>query len=157
MQWDTRCSQTETNGILVPGFSGIAAPYWKSGFESIFHNLNKSLEDEIVRAGMESIGYLVNDILTAMPLQKRPDIIPVSGGGAREPLLQFIADLTGASMGHVSMKDRTAYGVYKILSGNEFQKEIFESNHVLKPKMDGNSKRVKINQWHSVLKNAGIL
>ena len=157
MQWDTRCSQTETNGILVPGFSGIAAPYWKSGFETIFHQLDGATHNEIIRAGMESIGFLVNDILNTMNMNLTDKMVPASGGGAKKPLLQFISDITGKSIGHSSMKDRTAYGVYKILSGNEFQKEIFESNHVLKPKMDGNSKRVKINQWHSVLKNAGIL
>jgi glycerol kinase len=157
MQWDTRCSQTETNGILVPGFSGIAAPYWKSGFETIFHQLDGATHNEIIRAGMESIGFLVNDILNTMNMNLTDKMVPASGGGAKKPLLQFISDITGKSIGHSSMKDRTAYGVYKILSGNEFQEDKFESDHILRPKMDGNSKRVKINQWHSALKSAEIL
>ena len=115
MEWDKRCSQTDTNGVLVPGFSGLAAPYWKSGFETVFHQLDNVSNNEIIRAGMESIGYLVNDIIKVMPLQECPDIIPASGGGARKPLLQFISDITGNSIGHSSMKDRTAFGVFSLL------------------------------------------
>ena len=35
----------------------------QAGFEDIYYNINKNNKDEIIRAAMESIGFLVNDIL----------------------------------------------------------------------------------------------
>jgi glycerol kinase len=42
--------------------------------------------------------------------------LTAAGGGSRSPLLQFIADLTGISVGHSTMKDRTAYGIFRLLN-----------------------------------------
>ena len=63
MVWNERCKNQKTNGIFITGFSGIASPYWLSGFEDIYWNINKNNNDEIIRAAMESIGFLVNDII----------------------------------------------------------------------------------------------
>ena len=63
MQWDKRCAKTRVDGVLIPGFAGLAAPYWKSGFNSVYYNLENANADEIIRAGMESIGFLVHDIM----------------------------------------------------------------------------------------------
>ena len=35
MIWDRRCKNLSTEGVFISGFSGIAAPYWISGFEDI--------------------------------------------------------------------------------------------------------------------------
>ena len=159
MEWDKRCSQTDTNGVLVPGFSGLAAPYWKSGFETVFHQLENVSNNEIIRAGMESIGYLVNDIIKAMPLQECPDIIPASGGGARKPLLQFISDITENSIGHSSMKDRTAFGVLNLLKkagGESILHETVECDHIFTPQMKDSLRQVKLDQWHTALRKAEI-
>lgn len=32
MDWNERVKGITTDGIFIPGFSGIASPYWKSGF-----------------------------------------------------------------------------------------------------------------------------
>ncbi len=160
MEWDKRCSQTETKGVLVPGFSGLAAPYWKSGFDSIYHNLKNSTEDEIVRAGMESIGFLVHDILNTMNTDLTDKIIPASGGGARKPLLQFISDITGNSIGHSSMKDRTAFGVFSLLkkaAGEPMVDEHVDCDQIFTPKMDETIRESKLDQWHSALKKVGVL
>jgi glycerol kinase len=159
MEWDKRCSQTETNGVLVSGFSGLAAPYWKSGFETVFHQLENVSNNEIIRAGMESIGYLVNDIIKAMPLQECPDIIPASGGGARKPLLQFISDITENSIGHSSMKDRTAFGVLNLLkkaAGESILHETVECDHIFTPQIKDSLRQVKLDQWHTALRKAEI-
>ena len=136
MKWDTRANQTETDGIIIPGYSGLAAPYWTKGFDDIYIGLNpESDKDEIVRAGMESIGFLVNDIIQCLSnhIHHKPDLLTAAGGGAREPLLQFIADLTNIPVGHSAMKDRTAYGVYKLLNPN-YESDVSKSvDHVFLP------------------------
>jgi len=154
MKWDTRASQTETDGIIIPGYSGLAAPYWTKGFDDIFIGLNpESDKDEIVRAGMESIGFLVNDIIQCLitHIQHRPDLLTAAGGGAREPLLQFVADLTGIPVGHSAMKDRTAYGVYKLLNPN-YESDVTKSvYHIFSPNSSSEI-REKKDKWRGAIK-----
>ena len=160
MKWDTRCENATTNGVLIPGFSGLAAPYWKSGFETIFHQLDGATHDEIIRAGMESIGFLVNDILNTMNMNLTDKMVPASGGGARKPLLQFISDITGKSIGHSSMKDRTAFGVFSLLkkaAGEPIVDEQVECYQIFTPRMEETLRKSKLSQWHSALKSAEIL
>ena len=49
-------------------------------------------------------------------MSSKPSLLTAAGGGSRSPLLQFIADLTGISVGHSTMKDRTAYGIFRLLN-----------------------------------------
>ena len=62
MNWHYRCQETETDGIYVPSTFGIAAPYWVDHTKTISEGYGNNLPNEIIRAGMESIGFLVNDI-----------------------------------------------------------------------------------------------
>ena len=136
MKWDQRASQIKTDGIFIPGFSGLAAPFWIQGFDDIYIGLDKdSDQNEIIRAGMESIGFLVNDILECLSLniKNKPDFLTAAGGGARQPLLQFIANLTGIPVGHSAMKDRTAYGVYKLLNPDHNSASLKIMDHVFDP------------------------
>jgi glycerol kinase len=156
MRWDKRCEKTMTNGILIPSFAGIAAPYWIDGFETIYHNLDGTSHNEIIRAGMETIGFLVHDIFKSIAnkTKHKPELITVSGGGAREPLLQFIADLLQIKIGHTVLKDRTALGVYKLIrmSDNNFiADESVECNKIFTPKMDDSIRKEKLNNWQIAL------
>ena len=120
MQWDIRAKGINTEGIYVPGFSGISAPYWKPGFPDIFIDTGKE-PNQIIRAGMESIGFLFNDILNCFSESgiELPKCINASGGAARPVLLQFISSLTNLEICYSDLKDRTAIGVFKILSNEE--------------------------------------
>ena len=46
---------------------------------------------------------------------QEPYMMKVSGGAAKSSLLQFIADITGKNIHLTRLKDKTAYGVLKIL------------------------------------------
>jgi len=157
MRWDKRCEKTTTSGVLIPGFAGIASPYWVDGFKTVFHNLENSSENEIIRAGMETIGFLVYDIYKSI-IEKThltPNMITVSGGGARAPLLQFIADLLQIKIGHTTLKDRTALGVYKLLriSDNNFiTDETVECDKIFRPQMDISIREEKLKNWRNALK-----
>jgi glycerol kinase len=156
MRWDKRCEKTTTNGVLIPGFVGIAAPYWIDGFETVYHNLDGASHDEIVRAGMETIGFLVHDIYKSIieKTKLNPGLITVSGGGARDPLLQFIADLLQIKIGHTALKDRTALGVYKLLrvsDKNFIVDEAVECDKIFSPKMDSSIREEKLKIWRIAL------
>ena len=151
-----RCEKTTTNGILIPSFAGIAAPYWIDGFETVYHNLDGAVHDKIIRAGMETIGFLAHDIYKSIvdKTELKPELITVSGGGARAPLLQFIADLLQVKIGHTTLKDRTALGVYKLLrlSDNKFTAdESVECDKIFIPKMGKSVRQEKLMNWRIAL------
>jgi glycerol kinase len=156
MRWDKRCEKTATKGILIPGFTGIAAPYWVDGFKTVYHNLNDALDDDIIRAGMETIGFLVHDIFKSIidKTKLKPNLITVSGGGARTPLLQFIADLLQVKIGHTTLKDRTALGVFKLLrnsDSNYVADESVECDKIFTPQMPNSIREEKLKNWRIAL------
>ena len=51
-----------------------------------------------------------------------------SGGGAKSTLLQFIADVTGITINRSLLKDKTAIGVYRLVSGDGLTQILEESN-----------------------------
>lgn len=156
MLWHDRCTNTNTEGVFISGVSGLAAPHWKDRFSSIEIGLNDSSNDERIRAGMESIGFLVHDIFSVMRalLTKTSPLITASGGGARPPLLQFVADMIRINIGHTTMKDRTALGVYRLLRYNEegkFPSVNIECDLVFQPKMTSELQDKKLATWNKAL------
>ena len=110
---------------------------------------------------MESIGFLVNDIWTLAQthLDSLPEKVIVSGGGGRPPLLQFISDLTGITVNHSIMKDRTALGVHtllKKLQSGKWPNIKLETDVSHKPVMNQKLKREKIKRWKFALAKSGI-
>ncbi len=160
MKWDERCEAKKSSGVLVPGFTGITSPYWVQPKETIFYNLDGVPENEIIRAGMESIGFLIHDILhTLMNWGVVIHSIQAGGGGARKPLLQFIADLLGVTVKLSKQKDKTALGVFQLLFKNqlnEFPKITQSFHEEFVPKMTDAKRIEKLDKWNKALVKAGV-
>jgi glycerol kinase len=162
MVWEERCSKTESSGVFFPGFWGIAAPYWVSGKSNSLHGFPANPEkNEIIRAGMESIGFLIHDIFSTVNHVQSlsPDFITVSGGGARTPLLQFISDILQIPIGVSSMKDKTAMGVFNLLKISEdvnWKPSPTSCSTILNPKMNKVDRMKKLESWRKVLISEGI-
>ena len=157
MLWDKRIKNIDTQGIFVPGFSGISAPYWEPGFDDVYVDLGSD-PNQIIRAGMESIGFLFNDILSCFKSSgmKVPKKLTASGGAGRPVLLQFISSLTDLEICYFNLKDRTAIGVYKILSDNHFKSDgENETLKSFKPKPLAHKHR-KVAKWTETLFNINI-
>ena len=69
MNWNEQVKNIKTDGVLIPGSSGIASPSWKTGFEDVLIDLDSSISHTI-RAAMESIGLLTFDILSFLKKNK---------------------------------------------------------------------------------------
>jgi len=151
MQWNQRCKNMNTEGIYIAGFSGIAAPYWLSGFDDFYWNINKNNCDEIIRAGMESIGLLTNDIFQILKnnIPEKIKIITVSGGASKSSLMQFISDIIRRPIIRTKMKDKTAMGVYKIL--NKDYTDCIDKDKKYNPKTKKNKFRFKLKKWREVI------
>ena len=160
MVWHERCMDESTNGIFIPGVTGIAAPYWKSGLGTVKIDLENAKNDEIIRAAMESIGFLVHDIIKQMDLKDAlPDMLTASGGGARAPLLQFIADMLLITVGHISLKDRTAIGVLQLLykkNTGHYLSVGAECDEIFVPRMKKVTRAKKLKHWQHALAQVGL-
>ncbi|MFQ6604351.1 MAG: FGGY family carbohydrate kinase [Fidelibacterota bacterium] len=160
MVWHERCAQTETEGVLIPGFVGLAAPYWQDGFSTQYFRLSGNA-DEVVRAGMESIGFLVHDIYREMGsvLSGEQPVITASGGGARLPLLQFIANLLQQPVALSSLKDRTAMGVFRLLrhlDDGDFHGTGPAYDEMIYPSENEAYRRKKLAAWRLALSGIGL-
>ena len=160
MVWHERCIDESTNGIFIPGGTGIAAPYWKSELGTVKIGLENAKNNEIIRAAMESIGFLVHDIIKQMDLKDAlPDMLTASGGGARAPLLQFIADILMITVGHISLKDRTAIGVLQLLykkNTGHYLSVGAECDEIFEPIMKKVTRAKKLKHWQNALAQVGI-
>lgn len=84
---------------LVPAFSGLGAPYWKSDGKAMIYGMNRGTgKKEIVRAALNGIAYQITDILKAMEQDSKIAIqkLCVDGGPTKNGyLMQFQSDIAG--------------------------------------------------------------
>ena len=101
---------------------------------------------------MESIGFLVNDIIKMLTksISMNSPIITASGGGSRDSLLQFISDLTGQIIRRAKIRDKTALGVYRILNSN-YNYKMQDEDKLFEPSKDRDKITFKIKQWREII------
>ena len=105
----------DTNGCyVVPAFAGLGAPYWDAYARGCVLGLTRGVNKyHIIRATLDSIGYQVNDVLTAM---ENDSGIPLTalrvdgGAAANNYLLQSQADTCGAPILRPRCVETTAMG-----------------------------------------------
>lgn len=82
---------------LVPAFTGLGAPYWRSDAKASLTGITRTTgKPEIVRAGIESIAYQITDVIKAMQKDVKLAIkgIRVDGGPTKNAyLMQFQSDI----------------------------------------------------------------
>lgn len=92
----------EDTTYLVPAFSGLGAPYWKSDGKAMLYGMNRGTgKKEIAKAALECIAYQITDILKAMELDSGIPIekLCVDGGPTgNEYLMQFQSDVAGITV-----------------------------------------------------------
>lgn len=99
---------------LVPAFSGLFAPYWRSDARGVLVGLTRYINRaHIVRAALESICYQTREVLEAMnadsgvPLQS----LKVDGGAtANNFLMQLQADILGVEVIRPKVAETTSLG-----------------------------------------------
>ncbi|NVK42427.1 MAG: glycerol kinase GlpK [Oceanospirillaceae bacterium] len=112
---------------LVPAFTGLGAPYWDPDARGAIFGLTRDTGiREIVTAGLQSVCYQTKDLQKAMESDgERPVALRVDGGMvANNWLLQFLADILGATVDRPHITETTALGA-AYLAG--LQAGIFDS------------------------------
>ena len=98
---------------LLPAFTGLGAPYWDPNARGAIFGLTRDTGiKEIVTAGLQSVCYQTKDLQKAMEKDGlRPVALRVDGGMvANNWVLQFLADILGATVDRPSMIETTALG-----------------------------------------------
>ena len=106
----------EDNGglYIVPAFSGLFAPYWKSNARGVFAGLTRYVTaGHIARATLEATAYQSREIVEAMNQDSGVDLesLKVDGGMVQNDLLmQFQADLLGVPVIRPKVPETTSLG-----------------------------------------------
>jgi glycerol kinase len=106
----------EDNGgaYIVPAFSGLFAPYWRTDARGALVGLTRYVnKGHIARAVLEANAYQTLDIVEAMNADSGVDItrLKVDGGMVKnELLMQFQADILGVPVIRPEITETTALG-----------------------------------------------
>jgi glycerol kinase len=106
----------EDNGglYIVPAFSGLFAPYWKSNARGVFAGLTRYVNaGHIARATLEATAYQSREVVEAMDADSgvKLESLKVDGGMvANDLLMQFQADLLGVPVIRPVVAETTALG-----------------------------------------------
>ena len=104
-----------TEGLyIVPAFVGLGAPHWDPYARGIMVGITRgTTKNHVVRAGLQSMAYQANDLLTAMVKDSgiKIKVVKVDGGAsANDYLCQFQADILGVKVSRPENVETTAMG-----------------------------------------------
>lgn len=87
---------------LVPGFSGLGAPYWDAGAVGLLSGLTLGTGlPQLARAALESIAFQVEDVVAAMDIgTDRIRTVLADGGASRDDVLMQLQADTGGRQVH---------------------------------------------------------
>lgn len=105
----------DTNDVyVVPAFTGLGAPYWDPKARGIIIGLTRGTSKyHIIRATLESIAFLSNDVLQAMAEDMNGSIklLKVDGGASHNNfLMEFQSNITGVEVVRPKVLETTAMG-----------------------------------------------
>ncbi len=147
---------------LVPAFAGLGAPHWDMHARGTITGLTRgSNVYHIIRAGLESIAYQSNDVISAMEGDTGVHLssLKVDGGASENNfLMQFQSDISNVKVVRPQTTEATAQGA-AFLAGlsvgffkdrNEL-KTIIKGKDYFTPTIDDNVRKELISGWsHAV-------
>jgi glycerol kinase len=100
--------------VVVPAFSGLFAPYWRSDARGIIAGLTRfTTKAHIARAALESVAFQTRDVIRAAAADSGTPLteLRVDGGMVRNDLLmQMQADIAGIPVVRPVVTETTAMG-----------------------------------------------
>lgn len=156
-------SVTDNAGVyIVPAFSGLFAPYWRSDARGVIAGLTGFVNKRhICRAALESVAFQAYDIFKAMQEDSKVVLkyLKVDGGLTNSiPLMEFQADILNIQVQKPHVVETTARGVaygaglsiglYKDL--DEIKKYWKQKMNFL-PALSEEERERKIKLWHKAV------
>ena len=154
----------ESDGTyLVPAFSGLGAPHWKSEARAIICGMSRtSGKAEIVKAALECIAYQIYDVIIAMKDTAGidGDSVRVDGGATKNKyLMQFQSDILNMPVLVPTLEELSGAGVSYcagIALGLYDKNKVFSALQRVKylPNMEKETRNKKISGWLKAIKMA---
>ena len=157
---ETLATTVADNGgmYIVPAFSGLFAPYWRSDARGAIVGLTRYVnKGHFARAALEATAYQTREILDAMRLDSGQPLsrLKVDGGMvANDTLMQFQSDLLGVPVIRPEIIETTALGAaYAAGLAVGFWKDtdelrrLWQVNHAWQPTMPTNQRENLFAGW----------
>jgi glycerol kinase len=153
-------ASVEDNGglYIVPAFSGLYAPYWKSNARGVFAGLTRYVNaGHIARATLEATAFQTAEIVEAMNKDSGVDLteLKVDGGMVQnETLMQFQSDILGVTVIRPVVAETTALGAAYAAGlatgfwdSQEDLRENWAEDKRWEPKMDAEDRKTQMDFW----------
>ncbi len=150
----------EDNGglYIVPAFSGLYAPYWRSDARGVFAGLTRYVNaGHIARATLEATAYQSAEIVEAMRTDSgvELDSLKVDGGMVvNDMLMQFQADILGVPVIRPEVAETTALGAAYAAGlatgfwdNQEDLRENWAEDKRWEPQMDEETRKRNLHYW----------
>lgn len=149
-------SNPEDETVLVPAFSGLAAPWWTGEARAMFYGMSRTTtKNELIRAAVESIAYQITDILKAMAADSGIPITEVKtdGGPSKNPyLMQFLSEMGKSIVLASRDEELSAIGTAYMagIAAGVYEKEAVFAHRdytVYEPKMEEAEWKKRMDRW----------
>ncbi len=157
-------SIADNGGVfLVPAFVGLGTPYWRSDAKAAILGLTpQATRAHVVRAGLESIAYIINDVLGHMASESGIELTEVfaDGGATRNQfLMQFTSDITKMRLTVSETPELSALGAVfagmlgtGLVSSTGDLTEIPRKCQTYTPKIDEEKRKVWLRGWKQAVR-----
>ena len=121
------CRKSVNRIFMLPSVNGLGSPHWESNSTTCIYGLkNSSKREDIVRAAVEAIAFLVKDNVNVIQTDGRLQLKKIIGSGTVSEisyLMQFQADILKMPVYKAKENDYTAIGTAFLagLSGKIWQ------------------------------------
>ncbi|OGR87875.1 MAG: hypothetical protein A3J74_06365 [Elusimicrobia bacterium RIFCSPHIGHO2_02_FULL_57_9] len=152
---EKHCRASKERVLALPAIGGLGAPRWDYAAKTVFFGLNSQTKaSDLVRGVVESIAFLISDIVNAMRAGGlSPAHVSVSGGLSRIPyLMQFQSDILRQDLRRCEETEATALGAASLAvegagaswAGNLHKTKI---DKIFKPAMEAAQAERLISAW----------
>ena len=147
---------------IVPAFSGLFAPYWRSDARGVIAGLTRYVnKGHLARAVLEANAYQTLDIMEAMKKDSGVDLnsLKVDGGMvANELLMQFQCDLLNVPVIRPTITETTALGAAYaaglaagVWSSMDELRQYWSVDKTWQPQMDDQTRQTGIRGWQKAV------
>jgi glycerol kinase len=157
-------SSVDDNGgvYIVPAFSGLFAPYWRSDARGAILGLTAYAgKGHLARAALEATAFQTWDVVEAMLLDtalELPELRVDGGMVVNETLMQFLADILGRPIVRAAVKETTALGAafaaglaVGFWSGLEELAGLWRPDRCWHPRMDSTQRKRLQGEWRKAV------
>ena len=154
----------DTNGCyVVPAFTGLGAPYWDQYARGTIVGITRGVNKKhLIRATLESLCYLTNDVLKAMQDDSKIKLsaLKVDGGASMNDfLMQYQSDVIGVPVHRPACIETTARGAAYLAglavgfwSSTDDVRNNWKISRIFESQMSEKDRAEKLKGWNKAVK-----